>query len=55
MLLRVEHSTQSDYAPEVEEAWHLACLRPLHSEAATGQKVLSHALSIDPQRMASAS
>ncbi len=53
MKLIVEHDTHSAYAPEVEEAWHLAYLQPLgeQSEASNGpqQQLISHEVTIDPE------
>ncbi len=45
MHLIIEHHTQSSYAPEVEEAWHLAFLRPSEH----GQRLCAHSLRIDPE------
>ena len=45
MLLHILHETHYDYSPAVEEAQHLAHLRPLD---APSQKLLRHALHISP-------
>lgn len=45
MLLHVLHETRYDYSPAVEDAQHLAHLRPLDEP---GQKLLRHALHISP-------
>jgi transglutaminase-like putative cysteine protease len=46
MLLHVVHETTYDYAPPVKTAHHVAHLRPSDRD---GQRVLRHALAIDPQ------
>jgi transglutaminase-like putative cysteine protease len=45
MLLHILHETRYDYSPAVEDAQHLAHLRPLDEP---GQKLLRHALHISP-------
>lgn len=45
MLLHILHETHYDYSPSVEQAQHLAHLRPLDGP---GQKLLRHALHISP-------
>lgn len=46
MLLQVLHETRYDYSPPVENAQHMAYLRPLERP---GQKLLQHDLHISPQ------
>ena len=45
MLLHILHETRYDYSPAVEDAQHLAHLRPLDEP---NQKLLGHALHISP-------
>ena len=45
MLLRVVHETRYDYRPAVENAQHVAHLKPANC---AGQRLLSHSLSIFP-------
>jgi transglutaminase-like putative cysteine protease len=45
MLLHILHETRYDYSPAVEDAQHLAHLRPLDDAS---QKLLRHALHISP-------
>lgn len=45
MLLRVIHETRYEYAPAVENAQHMAHLKPRHGAQ---QHLLSHRLSIEP-------
>jgi transglutaminase-like putative cysteine protease len=45
MLLRVLHETSYEYSPAVENAHHLARLKPAHG---AGQELLSHSLRIFP-------
>lgn len=46
MLLQVLHDTRYDYSAPVENAQHVACLRPLED---AGQQLLSHELLISPE------
>ena len=45
MLLHVVHATSYQYAPHVENAHHVACLKPSHQP---GQNLLRHSLHINP-------
>jgi transglutaminase-like putative cysteine protease len=45
MLLHVLHETRYDYSPAVENAQHVAYLRPLETD---GQRVIRHSLQISP-------
>jgi transglutaminase-like putative cysteine protease len=44
-ILQVEHLTEIVYSCAVEEAHHVACLRPLHDPR---QQLLSHSLEVSP-------
>jgi transglutaminase-like putative cysteine protease len=47
MQLEVIHHTHYDYQPMVEQAQHIAFLKPMHDDA-SGQTVLTHSLLIEP-------
>ncbi len=46
MKLRITHETRYDYASPVQLAHHMSCLHPVDTPR---QRVLAHALHIDPQ------
>lgn len=46
MRLEITHSSRYDYAPPVDVAQHIACLRPQQTVA---QQLLSHTLTVSPE------